>query len=1237
MQNYNINKINIAELYSSDGLEFFNQQFLKFLTTNLPNLVNNNFIKLKNNIDKNLKYQDRKLFLDLALAIEDFLVQFFLIQKEIDLLSTKLAEYHIIYQAKRDFVQRCVAKKYLNLEFHNIFNEDFWVNFNYQDLLLDLDIDYNLDISGLEMALSKKIINILDVNANVFENLKSSNLSNNSNKYRQIDSFINEGCTGSHNHLAEKLVLYSIWALSSANGIKFHRRGTLFNLPQKIDYQKLIPEKIEFKKRLGFSLTTESIAVDFAVDQARYCIICDKQGKDSCSKGLFDKEKNIATDFFRANLAGCPLEQKISEMNLLYSQSKIIAALALICLDNPLVIATGNRICNDCSKSCIFQKQDAVDIPQIESKIIEQILALPYGFEIYSLLTRWNPLNFNKPTIAKYSGNRMMVVGAGVSGFTLSHYLLNAGHLVLLVDGLKIDNIDEILKLSGRESLYEPPANILSFKPIKDVATIMPNLENRSISGFGGVAEYGITARWNKNFLTIIQIMLLRRANFAMIGGIRFGSTIDDILTFNFYKFDHIALALGAGKPKIAKFPDYNFAKGMRMASDFLMNLHLGEAFKRDIFSNLQIRMPAIVLGGGLTAVDSACELLSYYQRQVEKFAIKTKEIIAKIGEKSFWDSLSLEQRQIAQEFLQHASCEDLQKYLQNNKMVTLAYHKKINLSPAYRNNHKELIEAIAEGVNIEEEVVVFSVEVDNFENLMAVNVEKFDSQLQTKSYFKKDCRSLLIAYGTEPNITIVTTDKISIPLERISGRISEKISGEIIEEIIGGIPGETTKKADNDKEKECCQYFANSKSPEVLATLVEFKGRKFNFITKFIAETGQSISYIGDLHPDFNGSVVKAMASAKLASRQIEELLPLRNNVISQEEMVNSLDYHHFFSVIFKDFVPKIVSILPRNSKVSELIIYSPLLARNSNIAQIFNFKNLQHLDFSFNQKDGNIKDNDINYRLKTKNVPMTLLDIDYSKNYLHFMILNQGFSTNFINSHLGKQLNMPCFLMGPSGGDWKFRSATKNLLLASDRGNQSIVSIAKSLKEKKGENTILFNFQPYQTLQDVMAILEFAKEVIICNYDEVSYGNDFVTELQNKNVDIDISFYRNNVASYLKEIAQNSDVIRAKMLEIGYVFAIGNQDFLWEISQIYRAGLKNILATDHLAIANINAPMQCMMKGICATCLQRRKTSNGEWEYFYSCASQDQSLADFDFRQLKWRCEQNSLLAKVNQLALD
>jgi hypothetical protein len=67
---------------------------------------------------------------------------------------------------------------------------------------------------------------------------------------------------------------------------------------------------------------------------------------------------------FGVTLAGCPLEEKISEMNLLKSEGFSIGALAMIAVDNPMVAATGHRICNDCMKACIYQKQEPVDIPQ---------------------------------------------------------------------------------------------------------------------------------------------------------------------------------------------------------------------------------------------------------------------------------------------------------------------------------------------------------------------------------------------------------------------------------------------------------------------------------------------------------------------------------------------------------------------------------------------------------------------------------------------------------------------------------------------------------------------------------------------------------------------------------------------------------------------------------------------------------------------------------------------------------
>ena len=91
-------------------------------------------------------------------------------------------------------------------------------------------------------------------------------------------------------------------------------------------------------------------------------------------------------------LAGCPLDEKISEMNIVKARGNSIGALAIVAVDNPLCAATGHRICNDCMKSCIYQKQEPVDIPQIETRTLKDVLGLPWGFEIYGLLTRWNPL-----------------------------------------------------------------------------------------------------------------------------------------------------------------------------------------------------------------------------------------------------------------------------------------------------------------------------------------------------------------------------------------------------------------------------------------------------------------------------------------------------------------------------------------------------------------------------------------------------------------------------------------------------------------------------------------------------------------------------------------------------------------------------------------------------------------------------------------------------------------------------
>ena len=108
-----------------------------------------------------------------------------------------------------------------------------------------------------------------------------------------------------------------------------------------------------------------------------------------------------------------------------------------------MVPGTGHRICNDCMKACIFQTQDPVDIPQAETGVLTDVLAMPWGFEIWSLLTRWNPLNAARPYALPYNGKNVLVVGLGPAGYTLAHHLLNEGFGVVAIDGLKIEPLPE--------------------------------------------------------------------------------------------------------------------------------------------------------------------------------------------------------------------------------------------------------------------------------------------------------------------------------------------------------------------------------------------------------------------------------------------------------------------------------------------------------------------------------------------------------------------------------------------------------------------------------------------------------------------------------------------------------------------------------------------------------------------------------------------------------------------------
>ncbi len=97
----------------------------------------------------------------------------------------------------------------------------------------------------------------------------------------------------------------------------------------------------------------------------------------------------------------------------------------------------------------------------------------------------------------------MLVVGLGPAGYTLAHYLLER-RLRRRRHRRPEDRAAAATTLVGRDGQ----------RAAADPATasdIYAELDERVLAGFGGVAEYGITVRWDKNFLTLIHLPLARR------------------------------------------------------------------------------------------------------------------------------------------------------------------------------------------------------------------------------------------------------------------------------------------------------------------------------------------------------------------------------------------------------------------------------------------------------------------------------------------------------------------------------------------------------------------------------------------------------------------------------------------------------------------------------------------------------------------------------------------------------
>jgi hypothetical protein len=109
-------------------------------------------------------------------------------------------------------------------------------------------------------------------------------------------------------------------------------------------------------------------------------------------------------------------------------------------------------------------------------------------------------------------------------------------------------------------------------------------------------------------------------------------------------------------------------------------------------------------------------------------------------------------------------------------------------------------------------------------------------------------------------------------------------------------------------------------------------------------------------------------------------------------------------------------------------------------------------------------------------------------------------------------------------------------------------------------------------------------------------------------------------------------------QLSEVDRIVAIGSDSMMAAIARARHGVLEPLLKPGHAAIGSINSPMQCMMKEICAQCLQPHvDPKTGETTVVFSCFNQDQPLDEVNFAGLRDRLVQNGVQEKLTAQWID
>ena len=201
--------------------------------------------------------------------------------------------------------------------------------------------------------------------------------------------------------------------------------------------------------------------------------------------------------------------------------------------------------------------------------------------------------------------------------------------------------------------------------------------------------------------------------------------------------------------------------------------------------------------------------------------------------------------------------------------------------------------------------------------------------------------------------------------------------------------------------------------------------------------------------------------------------------------------------------------------------------------------------------------------------------------------------------------------------------------LLLGGGLGNAVLFSIAKAMRD--AGNRVIY-FAGYKNGADL-----FKREEIEAATDQVVWSTDTGVAIPPGRPQ-DAHFRGNIVQAMLAYHNGELGEALVPLPTVDRIIAIGSDRMMAAVKAARHGVLAPFLKKEHVGIGSINSPMQCMMKEVCAQCLQKHvDPATGKEEIIFSCFNQDQELDRVDFPNLAARLRQNTVQEKLASMWLD